>query len=78
MSGSSSMGGIELKSPCSICHKVLTRNAATQNYSISVTANKDKFNTAIVLGYFRHPKFTNREFSGVSSLRFIQFSAGHA
>lgn len=34
-------------------YDLLTRNAATQNYSISVTANKDKFNTAIVLGYFR-------------------------
>ena len=29
-------------------YDLLTRNAATQNYSISVTANKDKFNTAIV------------------------------
>ncbi|MCD7848555.1 MAG: SusC/RagA family TonB-linked outer membrane protein [Parabacteroides sp.] len=34
-------------------YDLLTRNAATQNYSVSVTANKDKFNTAIVLGYFR-------------------------
>lgn len=31
----------------------LTRTAPTQNYSISVTANKDKFSSAIVLGYFR-------------------------
>lgn len=34
-------------------YDLLTRNAATQNYSISVTANKDKLSTAIILGYFR-------------------------
>ena len=31
----------------------LTRSALTQNYSLSVSANKDKFSSAIVLGYFR-------------------------
>lgn len=31
----------------------LTRSAPTQNYSLSVTANKDKFSTAIIMGYFR-------------------------
>lgn len=34
-------------------YDLLTRNAATQNYSISVTANKDKLSTAIILGYFQ-------------------------
>lgn len=31
----------------------LTRNASTQNYSLSITANKDKFSTAVIMGYFR-------------------------
>lgn len=31
----------------------LTRSAPIQNYSISVSANKDKFTTSIVLGYHR-------------------------
>ncbi len=34
-------------------YESLTRNAPTQNYSISVSANKDNFSSAIILGYFR-------------------------
>lgn len=34
-------------------YKLLTREAPTQNYSISVSANKDNFSSAIILGYFR-------------------------
>jgi len=30
----------------------LTRNAATQNYSLSIAAGKDKFNSAVFLSYF--------------------------
>ena len=34
-------------------YKILTHSAPVQNYSLSITASKDKFNSAIVLGYFR-------------------------
>lgn len=33
-------------------YKELTRNAATQNYSLSVAAGKDKFNAAVFMSYF--------------------------
>lgn len=33
-------------------YRALTHTAPVQNYSLSVTASKDKFNSAIVLGYF--------------------------
>ena len=34
-------------------YKELTHSAPVQNYSLSISASKDKFNSAIVLGYFR-------------------------
>jgi TonB-linked SusC/RagA family outer membrane protein len=34
-------------------YEELTRDAPMQNYSISVMANKDKFNTSVVMGYHR-------------------------
>ena len=34
-------------------YKELTHSAPVQNYSLNISASKDKFNSAIVLGYFR-------------------------
>lgn len=34
-------------------YRELMRTAPIQNYSLSVTSSKDKFNSAIILGYFR-------------------------
>lgn len=34
-------------------YRELTHSAPVQNYSLSITASKDKFNSAVVLGYFR-------------------------
>lgn len=34
-------------------YRELTHSAPIQNYSLSVTASKDKFNSAIILGYFK-------------------------
>ncbi len=34
-------------------YRTLTHSAPVQNYSLSISASKDKFNSAIILGYFR-------------------------
>ena len=40
-------------------YKELTRDAPIQNYSLSITGSKDKFNSAVVLGYFKQDGVLN-------------------